>query len=47
MPGGIGQKGVTGVEKALNLLRTLPRVSLANLKGSPGANKKVGYISSL
>ena len=37
---------VAGVDKALELLRTLPRVSLANLKGNPGANKKVSCIFS-
>ena len=43
MTSGFGQKGVGGIEKALDLLRTLPRVSLANLKGNPGANQKVRF----
>nr|CAG4641957.1 EOG090X0BG9 [Eurycercus lamellatus] len=31
---------LAGTEKALDMLRTLPRLSLANLKDNPGANKK-------
>nr|CAG4638666.1 EOG090X0BG9 [Cyclestheria hislopi] len=35
-----GSQLAAGVDKALDLLRTLPRVSLSNLQGNPGANKK-------
>lgn len=37
----IGNRVVGGADKALDLLRTLPRVSLGNLKSNPKAFQKV------
>lgn len=42
----IGNRAVGGADKALDLLRTLPRVSLGNLKSNPQAFKKVLIFSS-
>lgn len=41
MAGGAGRV-VAGAEKALDMLRELPRISLANLRGNPGAMKQKG-----
>ena len=41
MAGGTGQRVVAGAEKALEMLRELPRISLANLRSNPGAKKQV------
>lgn len=43
---GSGQRIVAGREKALELLRELPRISLANLKSNPKAFPHVILISS-
>ena len=40
MAGGAGRV-VAGAEKALEMLRELPRISLANLRSNPGAMKQV------
>lgn len=41
---GSGRQAITGTEKALEMLRTLPRFSLANIKDNPKAFKRVRRI---